>query len=66
MELILATPGAMGSLEMMLIVLLMGEAGGEVVISKLETMEGRRRGAVGGEGSVGKPSADTRGGGGGN
>ena len=33
---------------------------------KLETMEGRRRGAVGGEGCVGKPSADTRGGGGGN
>ena len=50
---------------MMLIVLLMGEAGRAVVIGKLETMEGRRRGAVGGEGSVGKHSADTRGGGGG-
>ena len=50
---------------MMLIVLLMGEARRVVIIGKLETMEGRRR-AVGGEGSVGKPSADTRGGGGGN
>ena len=51
---------------MMLTVLLMGEARRVVVIGKLETIEGRRRRAVGGEGSVGKPSADTRGGGGGN
>ena len=50
---------------MMLIVLLMGGARRVVVIGKLEIMEDRRR-AVGGEGSVGKPSADSRGGGGGN
>ena len=49
----------MGSLEVMLIVLLMGEARRVAVIGKLETMEGRRRGKGWGEGSVGKPSADT-------
>ena len=56
----------MGNFGVMLTVLLMGEAGRAVVIGKLETMEGRRRGPVGGEESVGKLSADTRGGDGSN
>ena len=60
------TPGVVGSLVVMLTVLLMREAGRAVVIGKLETMESRRRGPVGGEESVGKPSADTRGGDGSN
>lgn len=51
----------------MLTVLLMGEAVTvAVVIGRLVTLEGRRRGPVGGERRAGKPSADIRGGGGGN
>ena len=52
------TPGVVGSLGVMLMGLLMGEAGRAVVIGRLETIEGRRRGTVKGEWSAGKPSAD--------
>ena len=60
-------PGAVGSLGVM--VMLPEEAvrvGVSVVSGRLEVMEGRRRGPVGGDENAGKPSADSRGGGGGN
>jgi hypothetical protein len=55
----------LGSIDVMLMVLLMGEAGRAVVIGRLETMEGKRTGPVGGEENAGKPSAGIKGGGGG-